>query len=71
MKTFTLEQIAKVTGGMLTKTADVAITNIAIVILPNIVNDKFWITTYNIRAIPVGGFVQLAGEEVDNDEIPF
>ena len=29
MKTFTLEQIAKVTGGMLTKTTDVAITNIA------------------------------------------
>jgi UDP-3-O-[3-hydroxymyristoyl] glucosamine N-acyltransferase len=29
MKTFTLEQIAKVTGGMLTKTADVSITNIA------------------------------------------
>ena len=25
-------------------------------------------TTYNIRAIPVGGFVQLAGEEVDDDE---
>ena len=29
MKTFTLEQIAQVTGGMLTKTTDVAITNIA------------------------------------------
>ena len=29
MKTFTLEQIAQVTGGMLTKTKDVAITNIA------------------------------------------
>jgi UDP-3-O-[3-hydroxymyristoyl] glucosamine N-acyltransferase len=29
MKTFTLEQIAQITGGMLTKTADVAITNIA------------------------------------------
>lgn len=25
-------------------------------------------TVYNIRAIPIGGFVQLAGEEVDNDE---
>ena len=29
MKTFTLEQIAQITGGLLTKTADVAITNIA------------------------------------------
>ena len=29
MKTFTLEQIAQVTGGMLTKTKDVAITRIA------------------------------------------
>ena len=29
MKTFTLEQIAQVTGGMLTKASDVAITNIA------------------------------------------
>ena len=29
MKTFTLEQIAQVTGGMLTKATDVAITNIA------------------------------------------
>ena len=29
MKTFTLEQITQVTGGMLTKVADVAITNIA------------------------------------------
>ena len=29
MKTFTLEQIAQITGGMLTKAADVAITNIA------------------------------------------
>jgi len=29
MKTFTLEQIAEITGGMLTKIADVAITNIA------------------------------------------
>lgn len=29
MKSFTLEQIAKITGGMLTKTADVSITNIA------------------------------------------
>ena len=29
MKTFTLEQIAQITGGMLTKTSDVAITNIA------------------------------------------
>ena len=29
MKTFTLEQIAQVTGGMLTKAKDVAITNIA------------------------------------------
>ena len=29
MKTFTLEQIAQVTGGMLTKNKDVAITNIA------------------------------------------
>lgn len=29
MKTFTLEQIAQITGGMLTKTEDVAITNIA------------------------------------------
>lgn len=25
-------------------------------------------TTYNIRAIPIGGFVQLAGEEIDDDE---
>lgn len=25
-------------------------------------------TVYNIRAIPIGGFVQLAGEEVDDDE---
>jgi len=25
-------------------------------------------TSYNIRAIPVGGFVQLAGEEVDDDK---
>ena len=29
MKTFTLEQIAQITGGMLSKTKDVAITNIA------------------------------------------
>jgi len=29
MKTFTLEQIAQITGGMLTKASDVAITNIA------------------------------------------
>ena len=29
MKTFTLEQIAQVTGGLLTKTKDIAITNIA------------------------------------------
>ena len=29
MKTFTLDQIAQITGGMLTKVADVAITNIA------------------------------------------
>ena len=29
MKTFTLEQIAEITGGMLTKTKDVEITNIA------------------------------------------
>ena len=29
MKTFTLEQIAQVTGGMLTKAKDVAITKIA------------------------------------------
>ncbi len=29
MKTFSLEQIAQITGGMLTKTTDVAITNIA------------------------------------------
>ena len=25
-------------------------------------------TVYNIRAIPIGGYVQLAGEEVDDDE---
>ncbi len=25
-------------------------------------------TVYNIRAIPIGGFVQLAGEEIDDDE---
>lgn len=25
-------------------------------------------TSYNIRAIPIGGFVQLAGEEVDDDD---
>lgn len=25
-------------------------------------------TTYNLRLIPIGGFVQLAGEEVDGDE---
>ena len=29
MKSFTLEELAKITGGMLTKNADVAITNIA------------------------------------------
>ena len=33
MKTFTLEQIAQITGGMLTKAKDVAITNIAPLLL--------------------------------------
>ena len=35
MKSFTLEELAKITGGMLTKNADVAITNIAPPLLAN------------------------------------
>ena len=35
MKTFSLEQIAQITGGMLTKASDVAITNIAPPLLAN------------------------------------
>ena len=30
--------------------------------------DKKGETVYSIRAIPIGGYVQLAGEEVDDDE---
>lgn len=39
---------------------------------PAIYKKKFKETTFAIRALPIGGFVSMAGEEgVDNEEIPY
>lgn len=55
------------------KIAGVYVYEFAIGMGPKLFGKKFGETEYTIRAIPIGGFCQMAGEDLDNDsdnEVP-
>ena len=50
------------------KIAGVYVYEFALGMGPKIFSKKGKETEYSIRAIPIGGFCQMAGEDVDDDE---
>ena len=51
------------------KIAGVYVYEFALGMGPKIFSKKGKETEYSIRAIPIGGFCQMAGEDVDDDEL--
>ena len=51
------------------KMAGVYVYEFAIGMGPKIWSKKYKETEYSIRAIPFGGFCQLAGEDLDEDDV--
>ena len=51
------------------KIAGVYVYEFAIGMGPKLYGKKYGETEYTIRAIPIGGFCQLAGEDLDDDDL--